>query len=319
MVHPLKTSLFVILIAGISTCLAQSEIELQQEAANALASATSVTLYSLEPNLHIEPGSKQERMEKLQGYLILGKVGLVNSAAKRATKAFQDAVRGWGASVGACFAPHHALSLVSGGHTYDFLLCYQCHGMALVKDGKYLASFGAYGSPKALNRLLTANRVPLSSEYDPEAIANRERWEQAEKAYQARQKATMPTSLKTLLKADTEGGGLDMDSFHKALSKQFPDKRKQISALLKWYGAGVAVLPRLSGSKSLAGELLLFYPTADILDVLQRKKASYEHVEGAARLFSAEIRKSRPDDLNLLSPELKALFAEHESKWPPPQ
>jgi len=171
MVNSWKGFIVAFLIAGTSCCFAQPEYKRPQDAAQALASATKVTLYSLDPSRSLEPQSGKQKKSMLHDCTILGKVELRNTAAKQATKAFQDAVFGWRGSAGACFDPHHALSVVSGGHTYDYLLCYSCGGMAIYKDGEFIAKFGASGSARILNKLLTANRVPLPYIYRPENIA----------------------------------------------------------------------------------------------------------------------------------------------------
>jgi hypothetical protein len=204
--------------------------------------------------------------------------------------------------------------LVSGGHTYDYLLCYGCHGLALYKDGKYIANFAASGSADILNGLLTANHVPLAYIYSPKFLAEEKKRLQEEEAAEARWKAAMPSSFLPLWKEWNQHEGADIKRFQAALVQQFPNKDHQILALLKLYGSGDGTWMGPSAYESLAAELLLSYTTLDIIAVFKRNMLSREQLEGAARLFSMDIPTSRPRHLELLSPELKQLLLTHALK-----
>lgn len=312
MVKSLNIHLFALLIAGALTCFAQSKAKVQREAAQALADATEVTLYSLEPTSKSIP--LNNKTPNFHGDTILGKVELRDKAAKQAIKAFQDAVSGWGDPTGACFNPHHALRLVSGGHTYDYELCYECSGLALFKDGNHIANFTAVGKPDILNGLLTANRVPLPDIYSPENIAAEKKRIADEIAAEARWMATMPKSFQPLWKVRDHSGRTDLRPYQAALKTQFPDKDSQILALLRWYGSGAGPWSGFLAYEDVASELLLTYPTLDIIAVFKRNMLSREQLEGAARLFSVDIPYYRRKDLELLSPELKQLLLMHSLK-----
>lgn len=60
------------------------------------------------------------------------------------------------------FEPRHALRISSGGHAYDFLFCYECHELDVYKDDKLLDNYGATGSPKFLNNMLTKANVSVA-------------------------------------------------------------------------------------------------------------------------------------------------------------
>jgi hypothetical protein len=114
-------------------------------------------LFSLEPEdrPHSTSGT-------LQGFKILGKANLTRSQAQLAANAFLKAAKDWDGMSADCFNPRVALRILSQGHTFDFLLCYECQELDVYEDGKIMVSLGASGSPKILNSILAAAHVPLS-------------------------------------------------------------------------------------------------------------------------------------------------------------
>jgi hypothetical protein len=138
--------------------------KLPDDVTQALRAQDKVVLYSLEPC-----GAITARDEKLHDFKILGHTELAPKQAVIATGEFETAVSGWDGSLAYCFDPRHAIRVTSGNHTYDLLLCYRCHQLYLYKDDKFVVGLGATGSPKILNELLRAARVPLSaSDGDPD-------------------------------------------------------------------------------------------------------------------------------------------------------
>jgi len=130
---------------------------LPDEALEVLRSPHSAIFYSLEPWERPKLGDKT-----LYHYKILGQTVLDPTQEQVVAGAFQMAVGEWDGLIANCFDPRHALRISSRGHTYDFLLCYNCHQLYVYKDEKLLANLGAGGSPKFLNGLLSAAHVPLS-------------------------------------------------------------------------------------------------------------------------------------------------------------
>ena len=70
-----------------------------------------------------------------------------------------------------------------------------------------------------------------------------------------------------------------------ALSKQFPDQKKRILALLQWYGSGEGPWSGYASYEAAAEELLLLYRTEDILGVIRDTELTEQQLEGTARLF----------------------------------
>jgi hypothetical protein len=147
--------------------------EIPDGAARALASASKVTLYSLEP--WAKAGTRE--------HLVLGQVDLTGAAAAKAVAAFQSTVASkvlcsgffrrecHTAGVALCFNPRHELRVVANGQSYEFLLCYQCHRMEVFQNGRPVAALAVTGSPKVLNDLLEQANIPLAKSADQDTAA----------------------------------------------------------------------------------------------------------------------------------------------------
>ena len=138
-------------------------IWLGSEATSVLYGAKEATLYSIDPGILVPNGAKREFTAVPFG--IVGKVKLTGEPLAMAKEAFADAVAYDNDTGMFCFNPRHALRIAADGHTYDFLLCYECEQIAVYKDGRELSGSRATGSPKILNDLLTANNIPLPKSF----------------------------------------------------------------------------------------------------------------------------------------------------------
>jgi hypothetical protein len=148
------------LVLGV-TRAADLSAGLPPEFRHALESANEVTLYSLEPLAYREDDSHH-----FYNYQVLGSARLKDEEARHAAQAFEAAASPVGDGLPDCFDPRHALHVVSGGHTYDFLLCYHCVQMELIEDGNPVGTLGAGGTPDELNRLLRRHHIPISHSGD---------------------------------------------------------------------------------------------------------------------------------------------------------
>jgi hypothetical protein len=130
------------------------------DAAQALQTATKGTLYSLK--ISAAPGPISEKA--FHNCDVLGQTELNEKQLATATEAFQSAVASWNPTGGiaACFNPRHGLRVTANGHTYDFVLCYECKQLYIYEDDKNMASLQVGGTPDVLNGLLSAANVPLS-------------------------------------------------------------------------------------------------------------------------------------------------------------
>ena len=157
------------------------------DAAKALHESHSAVLYSLEPW-----SPRGNPKPALHGFKILGKKRIDGAAYEVAIGEFEAAVRRWDDGMALCFDPRHAIRVASGGHEYEFLLCYACHQMAVYRDGKKVAMLGAAGSSEPLNALLTAAKLPISLSHNEDAESARAK--QSQEDYR-RWREAMPHSL----------------------------------------------------------------------------------------------------------------------------
>lgn len=120
----------------------------------ALDKPDSVVLYSLEP-------WEREDNKGFHSYKVLGTLAPDRGAARTVIAEFRKALA-YDSKGAACFDPRHGLRVRSNGHTFDFLLCYDCGAMRVLRDGKAIESHEASGNAAVLNKLLTAAGVALS-------------------------------------------------------------------------------------------------------------------------------------------------------------
>jgi len=139
---------------------AEKNNEMPAELNAALNSASTGILYSLEPITEPNPPGPL-----LHGFKILGRTNLDQKQTVAAVNAFKTAISDCGRASVACFDPRHALRITKGDQAYDLLLCYACHNLYVYRGDKLFTSFCATGSPKTLNGLLTAAKIPLSTSH----------------------------------------------------------------------------------------------------------------------------------------------------------
>lgn len=282
------------------------ENKLPPEAEQALRAPGKVTLYSLEPWDEPTPSDKT-----LQNVKVLGRTELDREQGATAIAEFKSAVSGWDGLIAACFDPRHALRVKAKAHTYDFLLCYECHQLYIYRDDKLLTTLGAAGSPKVLNGLLSAAKVPLST--SAEKIAAHER--EAEAA-EARWREAMPKSIQPLWgDAMRMEVNPDVAPLRAALAQEIPDARQRILALFAWYGSGEGPWSGFPSYEEVADRLLLEYPTPDLIAAAETETLTEPQLEGAARLFGGwTFGQNRPADRKALPDALKKKLLDHSLK-----
>jgi hypothetical protein len=229
------------------------EIELPPEVALALNAPNKAILYSLEPGEEAAP-----TQSTLHGFKVIGQLNLDRDLAKAVAAQFKAAIASQDGPSAGCFDPRHALTVTSGGTTYDFLLCYACGELEVFSGKRMIADFPARGTGEVLNAILSANKVPLSRSA-MELQDSREKFKLAE----SRWLAAMPSALTPLWPQVRERGGVDpqgavrnLDPLRAALSKEFPDERSRILALYAWFGSGEGPWSGLPSYEQVAEELL---------------------------------------------------------------
>lgn len=135
---------------------------LPKEIAEVLVSASSVTLYSLEPW-----GGPDIPHWDFHGHHVLGRFDLSPDQAKRAIGALNAALSAGNANVmSACLIePRHALGFKLDGDAYDILICYKCGQLEIYKNDRQLPFQGMIGgNADVLNGLLKSAAIPLADD-----------------------------------------------------------------------------------------------------------------------------------------------------------
>lgn len=282
--------------------------ELPPDVVEAFRTPVAVILYSLEPWEQPADGD-----EKLHGFKVLGQTELNRKQAAVAFGEMRSAVAGWDGSIAMCFDPRQALRTTVGGHTYDLLLCCSCQQLHAYRDGGRIASLGVLGSPKILNGLLSAAGVRLSTtDSDEDKAARRQRAEASE----ARWLEAMPVSIRPLwAEVPKDGSPSSLKPLRAAVARELPGNRQRILALFAWFGSGDGPWSGYPAYESIAEELLLDYPTSDLVAAAQTGGLTEPQLEGAARLFGGwDFSQRRPGDLKKLPSELSKKLLNHSVK-----
>jgi hypothetical protein len=148
------------LIAGLAWLIPSGNANhLPREADRILNNAVRSMLYSL------DPGNMTQARSPVFGYCtVLGRTELNQAQTTEAAKALNEAIAGSNGAAAACFNPRHALEIEADGHTYDYVVCYECQQLDVFKDGVQVASVLVKGPPQVLNDLLRANNIPLAKQ-----------------------------------------------------------------------------------------------------------------------------------------------------------
>jgi len=163
----LKVILATLLIAFTTEALAAAG---KGEIAQAIASAKTVALLSLEPG---EAGSRDSDGE-CAGYCYFGWPVLgQTTASPAAAKSIRKALSAWAAApapnaVAMCFNPRHGVRVQANGHTYDFVVCFECEQTQVFKDSASdpIATFYYKGRQADWDTMLSAANVPLATPAD---------------------------------------------------------------------------------------------------------------------------------------------------------
>lgn len=141
-----------------------------EEVTRVLDNPKHVILYSIDPRFDrpdfldssgqlVKP---PESTNDFHNHKILGSVSLDDGQAAAAAAAFRHAMDWPFVMRNMCFDPRHALRIESGGHVFDFMICYECGVSVASRDGVSIVGDGVTsGSPRVLNRILTEAHITL--------------------------------------------------------------------------------------------------------------------------------------------------------------
>ena len=123
----------------------------------------------------------------------------------------------------------------------------------------------------------------------------------------------MPKPLKaTWSNASGEFGRVNLAPLRSALEHDIPDRSERVLALLEWFGSGAGPWSGFPSYESAAEDLLLDFPTTNIVVAVQSKKLSPAQTEGAARLFAGwSFGQQRPDGLKDVPDAFKKDLLDH--------
>lgn len=307
----MKAILTVVLLATVPLASAGiPENVLPRNTVAALAAPDEVIIYSLEPE-----GERDASDPQLHYFKILGQASLDQAQTATAIGAFKKAIADWDGIIAMCFDPRQAIRVTSNGHTYDFLLCYECHQLYVYEDDKLLKSLGVTGSPDVLNGLLTSLRLPLAKieTVTPEQIAAEQKRREEE---EWRWLEATPKSIRPFWTEKMRQGieTPDFGRLRAVLKREFPDVGQRILALLKWYGSGVGLWSGYPAYEDIPEKLLLEFPTAQLVAATEGTELTEAQMEGAARLFVGWNATKRENDLKALPTALKKRLLEHSLK-----
>jgi hypothetical protein len=136
---------------------------------------------------------------------------------------------------------------------------------------------------------------------------------------EARWYAAMPRGAKEPFESQLRMFGLpsakNMSLMKAALEREYPNMNERIRAVLFWYGSGEGSWSGYPAYEEIAGSVLFEFSTKEILDALNSKDLSAEHIEGAARHFAGwDHSQKRPDDLKKIPASMKQRFLDQAMK-----
>lgn len=278
---------------------------LPPQVVQALADIDEADLVSLEPLA--DPKAQGRR---LQGYLVLGSTRLSRPQARAAAAGITSAVAAFDGMIAACFDPRHALRFQSAGRTYLMLVCFECRSLQVFEGGRLIGGAALTGSPADLNAMLSSAKVPISHSAEQSDEDAR-----AEQVIEQRWRAAMPTSVRPVWSDQFMGMGDDLRPIRTALAKEFPDPQDRIRALLGWFGSGAGPWSGYPSYEGVVEELLLDYPTDEIVHAVVAGDRSEVQMEGAARLFAGwEFNRRRPEGRAQIPEDLRKVLLAHSLK-----
>jgi hypothetical protein len=135
MCYRLHTLLIVLAVGPAALtvgCLGPMEPNVIPEAGKlALERADQFELLSLEPTVEQHDGEN----DSFHRWHVLGKVTIEQKKSReRILAALSAGVPEHQGPVASCFIPRHGIRVVHAGKTYDFVICFECHAVAVYTD-----------------------------------------------------------------------------------------------------------------------------------------------------------------------------------------
>lgn len=104
----------------------------------------------------------------------------------------------------------------------------------------------------------------------------------------------------------------DVAPLLRALEAAYPDPETRVLELFRWYGSGMGRWSGFPVYEIVAEELLLTFPTQQLVAALTRHSLTSAHLEGAARYFAGYyFGKHKGRERREIPPELKSRLLAH--------
>jgi hypothetical protein len=160
----------LLLLMFFASASAQTHTDEKQEIIQAINNASNVVLYSLEPGENGARDSKGSCSGLCYfGWPVLGQMGVSDISAK----SLRNDLTAWAATpkpeaLEMCFNPRHGIRINADGHTYDFVVCFECKQAKVFKDSSEepIANLYYNGSQRSWDKLLSSGKVPVAASVD---------------------------------------------------------------------------------------------------------------------------------------------------------
>ena len=125
---------------------------------SALEGAERVELLALHPYRDEAPG------ERFHGFRVLGRASARAAARSRIAELVDRAASDAPGQMAKCFNPRHGVAVAGGGTEVDFVICFECFQMKVVRGGSERTVAIAAEPEDELDRLLAQHGLPKHTE-----------------------------------------------------------------------------------------------------------------------------------------------------------
>jgi len=154
---------FLIVVAGLSTTIARAEspkFHLPPQIVRAMKAPSSFTLLSIHP----DPQTAHWFNTKFHGFRVLGQICIASPTERQQiTETIKRVLRDYDRGDNKCiFSPRHGVHIISGGQTYDFLICFECQEMEAYTGDQQIFHRYIRGDAGILTTLLRAAKIRIA-------------------------------------------------------------------------------------------------------------------------------------------------------------
>lgn len=218
---------------------------------------------------------------------------------------------------------HTCLAIVEDARTFGHCMCLGDNAIECYRDQELIATIGLHHGHsirwdvwkhdaqlrdgQALLKWLADRGVssPLQA-YQ----AQQQRAEEARQATKRWHEA-MPTCLHPYW-PQMQDFQVDLEPLRHGLLISYPDHMSCVRALFGWFGSGKGPWSGFPMYEQVAEQLLLGFPTDELVEALREHTITPAQLEGAARYFAGwEFHKHKPNDIQQIPADLKQHLLRH--------